>query len=311
MVITDDELDALQGLPLGAQLIYIRELRRHADYATGVVGRSRRISWQGLREVLEVEPRPGIARDIPSKDQVRRLVDHLVRQGLVELVSDMAAKQLIMLLPMALTDKSVQKKPATNPPQTRHSKPATSPTGCEANNGAGFADFPNEYPPQNHTTENTEKPPHIRYPLDRDEMIGAGAQVGTDAGALPDEVGGAGGDLSAEPQLQFFRAVLGQDGAPTAGLMRALNRLKAVLASRSVSPDEMRLAVLTARERQAGDVAAYAVGVLAAGSLLAPAAGKVVPLSGRKAGKPTAGDLAAAALDMALAGMASGEVQHG
>ena len=104
MVITDDELGALQGLPLGAQVLYLRELRPRMDYATGTVGRAHRVSWNGMRATLEVESRPGIAGEMPSRDQVRRLAGQLERAGLIELISDMEGKQLIMRLPMAAYD---------------------------------------------------------------------------------------------------------------------------------------------------------------------------------------------------------------
>ncbi|RBL67281.1 hypothetical protein C3E98_032825, partial [Pseudomonas sp. MWU13-2625] len=146
MVITDAELDALQGLPLGAQILYLREIRRYMDYATGVTGIMRRISWDGLREVLEVEPRPGIARSLPSKKQVRRLAEWLERAGLVRNISVMAGKQLIFPLPLSMSNSSVQIKADTNPTQTRHSKPDTNPTQLEPNNDHGFGGIGDEKP---------------------------------------------------------------------------------------------------------------------------------------------------------------------
>jgi len=77
------EEEALQGMPLEAQLLYLRGLRRYMDYRTGIVGEKRRVSWQMLSEVLEVEPHQGVAHGRFGKQKLRRLVQWLVREGLV------------------------------------------------------------------------------------------------------------------------------------------------------------------------------------------------------------------------------------
>lgn len=278
MVVSNEELDALQGLPLGAQVLYLRELRRHMDYATGVVGVARRISWQGLRETLETEPQAGIARVLPSKDQVRRLVGHLVRRGLVLMVSDMVGKQLIMRLPLAVSDLSVLEKAATNPPQSHHSEPATKPPVPEANNGAGFGGFDIGNPPEGGEWPNCEKPPHIRYPLSVDgDEIRARARGDGGEGGSPGEVVESDGNASAGVATADFRRLLGQDGAPVSAVLQACVRVAAVQQRRDVSELEMRAAIADARSRDVRSVAGYAATIIESGSLVAPAA-KVVPL---------------------------------
>lgn len=120
------EDDALQGLPLEAQVLYLRGLRKHMDYRTGVVGVTRGISYQMLREVLFVEPVPGDKRSgSPSKSAVRRLVGRLVDAGLAVPMSE--GKRLIFRLPLATQDQCARNKADTRPTQGRHTQADTPP----------------------------------------------------------------------------------------------------------------------------------------------------------------------------------------
>lgn len=99
----------MQGLPLEAQLLYLRALRRHMDYDTGIVGsRRRRISWRMLREVLHVEPHQGINGGMPDRAKARRLIQWLEKAGLVQRVDD--AEHLVFRLPLATLGSFEQKK---------------------------------------------------------------------------------------------------------------------------------------------------------------------------------------------------------
>lgn len=84
-LLTDEEDDALQGLPLLAQTIYVRVLRRHMDYGTGIVGRARRVSYQQMRETCEVDGdyTESHARWQPSVQQINRALRHLEGAGLI------------------------------------------------------------------------------------------------------------------------------------------------------------------------------------------------------------------------------------
>lgn len=123
----DEEDEALQGLPLAAQVLYLRGLRRHMDYVTGIVGRRRRISWPMLREIAEVEPHQGVTDSgKPSMGRVRRLLDRLIRAGLVE---DIGPKRrgdsIVFRLPLATTGsvrvEKTRHEPGMNPAcNTRH-----------------------------------------------------------------------------------------------------------------------------------------------------------------------------------------------
>ena len=61
-------------------------LRWHMDFSTGVVGQSRRISYQGIAEHLEVLPLIGSTSPVErfSRDQVKRLLNKLVGRGWIE-----------------------------------------------------------------------------------------------------------------------------------------------------------------------------------------------------------------------------------
>lgn len=151
----DAEETLLQGLPVPAQVLYLRGLRRYMDYRTGVVGDRRGISLQQLRETLFVEPHKGMkATGLPSVGQIRRLLAWLERAGLIENRS-VEGIRLVFFLPYADTDQCVQKIPGTYPAQSRHDEAATYPIQTLANNDAGLDGFgsrqPGTYPTQTRT----------------------------------------------------------------------------------------------------------------------------------------------------------------
>lgn len=97
--ITAAELDAMRGTSdLAARLYPV--LRRHMDYGTGLVGKHRRISYQGLREECEtVIPRgAGWQRNQPTIKALRVALSGLFRHGLVE-----PAGEFVFSLPLAFT----------------------------------------------------------------------------------------------------------------------------------------------------------------------------------------------------------------
>lgn len=99
---TEDEDDALQGLPHLAQLLYLRVLRRYVDYETGIVGRRRRISYQMMREVLEVRrpSRSPVAEERITTKSLRVAIDKLETAGLLRKLpkSDRRDPQEYMLI---------------------------------------------------------------------------------------------------------------------------------------------------------------------------------------------------------------------
>lgn len=84
--LNETELESLQGLQHEARTLYREGLRPYMDFATGLVGYKRRVSYQMFRELLEVVPDVG-SRDggtyQPSKGRMRNLLLILERRGLV------------------------------------------------------------------------------------------------------------------------------------------------------------------------------------------------------------------------------------
>jgi hypothetical protein len=117
----EDEL--LAGLPLIAQVLYLRGLRMWMDRATGLVGVRRGISWQMLMEVLYVEPHSGLSdTGTPDKKKVRRALEWLVKAGLVERRGNVDA--IVFYLPQARRDENGQKQPTPNPVLSHPNQPA-------------------------------------------------------------------------------------------------------------------------------------------------------------------------------------------
>lgn len=123
----EQEEELLSGLPLAAQVLYLRGLRRYMDYGTGCVGDGRRISWQALREALYVESHQGErGAGLPTLAKTRRLMQRLIQAGLVE---DIGSKQrgeaIIFFLPEADRDDQASKKPGMKPARNRQGLPGT------------------------------------------------------------------------------------------------------------------------------------------------------------------------------------------
>lgn len=118
----DDEDDALQGLPLRAQIIYLRGLRRYMDYRSRICGSAnRRISLIMLAEISQefinrqIQPKP-------SKDSIRASLEQLKRVGLIERLAD--PDYLVFYLPKADSDKTDTNKHPTSsqqPPTSHYS----------------------------------------------------------------------------------------------------------------------------------------------------------------------------------------------
>jgi|GEM_PF-6655434 len=132
---TSHEDDLLHGLPVEAQLLYLRGLRRYMDYTTAIVGgAARRISLLMLCELLEVFPHQGMKGARPDKSKIRRLLGWLERTGLIERIEDKDG-YLVYFLPHAKNHgwaderSSDRNKADTKPTQTRHEAKPTSDAG--------------------------------------------------------------------------------------------------------------------------------------------------------------------------------------
>lgn len=106
------EEDVLDELPHACQIIYLRVMRKHMDYSTGIVGRVRRISYEQIKERLRYTPPPQ-SREKPveySTDQVKKLIRKLVNAGLLERLHDTSkgVQPMEFRLPLACTDADSQ-----------------------------------------------------------------------------------------------------------------------------------------------------------------------------------------------------------
>ena len=105
----DDEETALQGLPLIAQVVYMRGIRRFMDGSTGIVGIKRKISYQSLIETVYVEPMQGRKHENKATiKKMRVVIKNLEDAGLIE--SKSKDRQLIFLCILATKNNSVQNK---------------------------------------------------------------------------------------------------------------------------------------------------------------------------------------------------------
>ncbi len=120
--VNHQERAALRGLPHVQILLYLMGIRPYMDYATGIVGIKRGISYQSLREEIYVDPHQGYKTESFSKDQIKRALKGLEKAGVIKLRS--CYKKLILQCPLATTDKCDQNKAALKPPlQTATTSP--------------------------------------------------------------------------------------------------------------------------------------------------------------------------------------------
>lgn len=82
----EDEDAAMEYLPHSDQVLYLRGMRKNMDFSTGTVGISRRISYQGFKELLEVNRNQGSTKPnyAPSRDELRAMIARLIKVGLLE-----------------------------------------------------------------------------------------------------------------------------------------------------------------------------------------------------------------------------------
>lgn len=108
----EDEDAALEYLPHVDQVLYLRGLRKFMDFATGIVGIRRKVSYQMFRELLEVHRRRGSTKPeyYPKRDEVRASLTRLEAAGLIIRVpsaSKAVADSMVFKLPFAHADLTV------------------------------------------------------------------------------------------------------------------------------------------------------------------------------------------------------------
>lgn len=130
--LSPEELSALEGAPWLVCQLYVFGIRPQMDYGSGLVGRFSKVSWHGLARELRVESAPGIKEVLPSKSQVRRAADHLVKRGMVVIQSN--GDRLVFQCLKARLNSSAQIKADTKPTQLPD-------TDSDSSEGATGVDF--------------------------------------------------------------------------------------------------------------------------------------------------------------------------
>lgn len=127
VTLNDAEQEILDRNDYKYEALYRRAIRRYMDYRTGLVGISRGISWQSLKEEMYIPPRSGVEKNKTLGEyQLKRMVKHLEREGLVQLKSTPA--RLILFCPLADRDNNVQNKAAPRPHPQANAQAAPSKT---------------------------------------------------------------------------------------------------------------------------------------------------------------------------------------
>jgi len=85
------------------------------DYATGIVGIRRGVSWQSISEAVEVWPHQGIKGEQYTKKQLRRALEWLQRRGLLSENRHPAQKRLVFECLLAKRDTCASKKVGRSP----------------------------------------------------------------------------------------------------------------------------------------------------------------------------------------------------
>ncbi len=171
--INDEEREALRGLPHLARLVYLLALRPFMDYRTGIVGLARAISWISLAEETEVWSVRGIKREKPSKGQLERSVEWLVKRKLItwDKRTNQAKGRLVFSCPLATADNCASKKAIRKPYESHtdsHTESRTSDEPEKQNDHKHIHDTGNQNPDGKSdvfVSDPPRKPYHIRDPV--------------------------------------------------------------------------------------------------------------------------------------------------
>jgi hypothetical protein len=111
ILLSDEEIQALEGIGYFLKCLYVFAVRKYMDYQTGVVGIKRRISYQSISEEMYINPHCGIEKSetgSPNKAKIRRALTRLEKIGLLEKINN--KDYLIFKCVFAKRDYSVQKQ---------------------------------------------------------------------------------------------------------------------------------------------------------------------------------------------------------
>lgn len=156
ITLTETELSMLSGQPYILTALYIY-LRKYMDFATGITGRVRGISYQSISEALYIEPERGIKSGSPHKSTIRRAIDRLEKIGMIRRGKN--PDLLVFKLVFAHTEQLKPKKADTKPthqadtpkpaPIQAPEKQADTPKKREADIPKESGNYINKLPPPN------------------------------------------------------------------------------------------------------------------------------------------------------------------
>lgn len=117
ILLSDKELEAMDGLPHAAIALYVMGIRRYMDRSTGMSGLRSNMSWRTLAQHVYVEPHQGRQGAGPVHvETVRRLAALLERTGLIVSKGGDFIVFLCKLAVFGNNDKKfAQNKPDKNP----------------------------------------------------------------------------------------------------------------------------------------------------------------------------------------------------
>jgi len=134
IAIDERELDILRGVDHSLTALYLY-MKQFVDFETGVLGYSRRISYQSMSEALYVEPRQGVKATTYSKPVIKRMVTQLIK---LSLITKDRKDTLVFKLLFAQTDFSARKKAVRgtipHPDTPSNQNNADNSNTCEAEN---------------------------------------------------------------------------------------------------------------------------------------------------------------------------------
>jgi hypothetical protein len=124
ILLNEFEFAAMEGLSHLAIVIYIKAIRPYMDYATGITGWKRGISYQSISEEVYVEPvagRHSSKSGSYTKSAIRNALKELIKSGFIQVLP--AGKKLVLKLILAITDLSVQNRNDTGTTQGSDTPP--------------------------------------------------------------------------------------------------------------------------------------------------------------------------------------------
>lgn len=128
ILLSDDELEALEGVTDYQFRLYVQGIRRYMDYQTGIVGIKRKVSLSSLASETYTDKIRGVKQTgNKSRFQVERAIKQLDKAGLLSSKSIVtkSEKRLILECLLAKRDSSIQNKAATWPLHSPATLPAT------------------------------------------------------------------------------------------------------------------------------------------------------------------------------------------